>query len=220
MAEELPMRSRQTRLALIAQFGCVLFILIMTAFHFIQPELHPFKRFGSEYAVGRLGWIMNLAFLGFASALAALSVTLGRALQPPLRSRAGAILFAIAALGILGSGLFNADLQGEAVTWHGIAHGLAGFVAFLSMLPGMVVVARRLHKVNVLRGGYRVLRSLSWLNVGMFLAMLFLFEPFGLVGLGQRVFLLGLFAWLLTAAEGFRSGQFSPGHPRSGMVSQ
>lgn len=99
------------------EFGCALFLLIMTAFHFIQPELHPFRRFGSEYAAGRLGWTMNVAFLGFGSALAALSIVLGRVLQPPMRSRAGSVLFAVAALGILGSGLFNADLQGETVTW-------------------------------------------------------------------------------------------------------
>lgn len=214
------MRSQQKTLALVTECGCALFILIMTAFHFIQPELHPFQRFGSEYAVGRLGWIMNVAFLGFAGALAALSVALGRALQPPVRSRGGAILFAVAALGILGSGLFNADLQGEAVTWHGIGHALAGLVAFLSMLPGMVIVAGRLQRANVLRGGYRILRPLSWLNVGMFLAMLFLFEPFGLVGLGQRVFLMGMFGWLLTAAEGIRSGQFSAAGERYEMVPQ
>jgi hypothetical membrane protein len=214
------MRSRQVRLALIAESGCALFIITMTTFHFIQPELHPFERFGSEYAVGRLGWMMNVAFLGFASALAALSVALGRALEPPMRSRKGAILFAFAALGVLGSGLFNADLQGEAVTRHGIAHSLAGLVAFLSMLPGMVIVSRRLYRVNVLRGGYRILLPLSWANVGMFLAMLFLFEPFGLVGLGQRVFLIGIFAWLLTAAEGIRSEQFSSAHERSRMVPQ
>jgi hypothetical membrane protein len=202
------MKSRQESLAIVTESGCALFIVIMTAFHFIQPELNPVERFGSEYALGRLGWIMNVAFLSLALGLAAFAAALGRALRPAARSRVGQVLFAIAALGILGSGLFNADPNGEAESWHGIGHAMAGLVAFLSMLPAMVVVSRRLHRANALADGYRVLRLLAWVDVALFLAMLFLFGPLGLAGLGQRIFLIGLFAWLLITAEGLRSGAF------------
>lgn len=202
------MKSPRKSLAIVAESGCVLFIAIMTAFHFIQPELSPLERFGSEYVLGRLGWMMNVAFVCFGTGLAALAMALGCALRPAARSRVGQVLFAITALGILGSGLLNADPNGRAESWHGIGHAIAGLVAFLSALPAMVVVSRRLHRANALASGYRVLRLLPWIDVSLFLAMLFLFEPLALAGLGQRVFLIGLFAWLLITAEGLRSGAF------------
>ena len=195
------------RLGTVAESGFAIFIAIMTAFHFIQPELNPLERFGSEYVLGRLGWMMNVAFVSFGTGLVAFALALGCALRPAVRSRAGQILFAITALGILGSGLFSADPNGQAESWNGIGHAIAGLVAFLSMLPAMVIVSWRLHRVNALAGGYRVLRLLSWVNVVLFLASLFLFEPLGLAGLGQRIFLIGMFAWLLIVAEGIRSGK-------------
>lgn len=42
----------------------------------------------------------------------------------------------------------------------------------------------------------------------LFLAMMFVFGPFGVIGLGQRIFLGGVFAWLLLAAHGLRTGSF------------
>ena len=196
------------RLGTAAESGFAIFIAIMTAFHFIQPELNPLERFGSEYVLGRLGWMMNVAFVSFGSGLAAFALALACALRPAARSRVGQVLFGFTALGILGSGLFSADPNGRAESWHGIGHAIAGLVAFLSMLPAMVIVSWRLRRANALAGGYRVLRLLSWVNVVLFLASLFLFEPLGLAGLGQRIFLIGMFAWLLIAAEGIRSGKF------------
>ena len=198
----------QQRLGILAEFGFAIFIALMTAFHFIQPELNPLERFGSEYVLGRLGWIMNVAFLSFAGGLTAFAIALGRAIRPPARSRRGQVLFFIAALGIFGSGVFNADPNGQAESWQGIGHAIAGLLAFLSILPAMVVVSKRLQQANALAGGYSVLRVLSWVNVALFLAAMFLFEPLGLAGLGQRIFLLGMFAWLLIASEGIRSGAF------------
>ena len=49
--------------ARIAMVATVFYFFVMyVAFVFIQPELNPMYRFGSEYAVGRMGWLMKLAF--------------------------------------------------------------------------------------------------------------------------------------------------------------
>ena len=48
--------------------------LIVIALHAIKPELEPSWRFVSEYATGRHGWIMKVAFVLWAVSCAALSV--------------------------------------------------------------------------------------------------------------------------------------------------
>ena len=82
-----PVISRIQTLSLLAIIGFSMFIIIMfsfhfISFHFIQPELDPMTRFGSEYVVGRLGWIMNLAFFFFAGGLFLLAATFKSGLVP------------------------------------------------------------------------------------------------------------------------------------------
>lgn len=201
-----PARTRPFSTITIA--GVLAFSLILVAFHFIQPELDPLERYGSEYAIGRMGWLMNLAFLALTAAIAGLAMALRRGLDSPARSRAGVVLLWISLPGVLGSGLFDADPQGLAMTWHGIAHALAGLLFFFCLMPAMILLSRRLGRSDRLRAGYRALPALAWVVPVLFVAMLFVFEPRGLVGLGQRIFLASTVAWLLLAAQGLRAGAF------------
>jgi len=216
------MEARTRGLAAIAMVSFALMVLILIAFHFIQPELNPLKRFGSEYAAGRLGWLMNVGFFSFAAGLASLAIAFGHSLQPPARSRGAGVLLGLSSLGILGSGLFNSDLQGtQPVSVSMILHSLSGFLAFLTMIPAMILLSRRVHLAKPLRGIRPVLlRYFPWLVLILFLAGLFVFEPLKLDGLGQRLFLTVMFTWLLAAAHAIRSGAFVPLTETSGATDE
>lgn len=203
-----PVHTRIQTLALLSVFGFCMFILIMFAFHFIQPELNPMTRFGSEYVVGRLGWIMNLAFFFFAGGLFLLAVIFKSGLEHITRSKAGEILLYLSAVGILGSGIFNADLQTAEKTTIGIQHDLFGFLAFLSLIPAMFVLSRRLKQLGKLQGVYKALSFQAWVVLILFFAFMFYFGPNDLAGLGQRLFLAAVFFWLILAAIGFNTGAF------------
>lgn len=69
----------------------------------------------------------------------------------------------------------------------------------------MFIFSRELHKAGRLRSAYKALRYLPWIATPLFLAMLFYFDPDNLVGLGQRLFLASVFAWLIAVAYGFQS---------------
>jgi Protein of unknown function (DUF998) len=45
-----------------ASAAVVVFFILLTALHFIEPEFDPSKRLISEYELGRYGWVMSLAF--------------------------------------------------------------------------------------------------------------------------------------------------------------
>lgn len=205
--------------------GTLFMLLVMyVAFVFIQPELSPLYRFGSEYAVGRMGWLMKLAFFVWAAGILAFAFALSKGLDAEARSRAGVVLFAIGAFGIFLSGVFNSDLmmqnpnpppiwvEGPASDSQKL-HAVGGLVAFFAMMPGAGLVSRRLRRAGRLRGGYRWLRPLSWLIPLAFVAFVTVFTAAGLIGLGQRIFIALLFAWLLLAARGLETGAFSSTPP-------
>lgn len=196
------------------------FVVVYIAFLFIQPELEPLYRYGSEYAVGRAGWLMKTAFFCWGVSLIAFALAMTEGLDREARSRAGIALFGIAAIGIFVSGLFDSDLmvlnQNPPPKWiepppsdEQVLHALGGLVAFFSMMPAAGLVSRRLRRAGRLRGRYRSLRLLAWLIPVAFVAFAFLFVPAGFAGLGQRIFLALLFTWLVVAARGLETGAFS-----------
>ncbi len=209
--------------ARVAIVASAFFVLVMyVAFLFIQPELNPLYRYGSEYAVGRMGWLMKAAFFVWGTGLLAFALAQATGLDPEARSPIGIALFAIAAVGVFVAGTFDSDLQvlnpSPPPLWieppasdEQQLHALAGLVAFFAIMPGAGLVSRRLRLAGRLRGPYRWLRALSWLITVSFFVFAFGFASIGLSGLGQRLFLGVLFAWLFMAAWGLGKGVFAPG---------
>lgn len=195
----------------ISIIGFSMFILIMFAFHFIQPELNPLTRVGSEYVVGKLGWIMNIAFFCFAGGLYSLAFAFRVGLNPNINSQTGVILLVISASGVLVAGLFNADLQGEQPTTAGMIHAISSLLTFLTLIPATFIFTRKLRKADRLKSKYKALRYLPWVITLLFLSMFFVFSTLNLVGLGQRLFLCALFYWLFLTSRGLQTGAFASG---------
>ena len=87
--------------ARIAIAGTLFFAFVMyVAFAIIQPELDPLYRFGSEYSVGRMGWLMKLAFFVWSGGLMAFAFAIVKGLDAESRSYTAIALFAIGALGV------------------------------------------------------------------------------------------------------------------------
>lgn len=69
----------------------LLFLVLLTLLHVIKPELEPSWRMVSEYAIGRHGWVMTVAFLAMAVSCALLVFGV-RALMPTLGGKIGVYL--------------------------------------------------------------------------------------------------------------------------------
>lgn len=210
---------RGAGLARISWLATFFYVLVMyVAFLFIQPELNPLYRYGSEYAVGRMGWLMKLAFFLWGAGMVAFAVAMAKGLDAPARSRVGIMLFAIGGVGVFTAGIFDSDLQirnddpppvwveGPPSTEQQL-HAAAGMIGLLSLMAAAGFVTRRLRLAGRLGSRYRALRALSWLTPATFVAFFFSVE-YGWAGLGQRVFLGVLFAWQLVATWGLSVGAF------------
>ncbi|NEZ02546.1 DUF998 domain-containing protein [Wenzhouxiangella sp. XN201] len=196
------------------------FVVVYIAFLIIQPELNPLYRFGSEYAVGRMGWLMKTAFFCWGFGLLALALAMSKGLGSEAKSRAAIVFFVVAATGIFLSGIFDSDLQirneNPPPLWiepppsdEQIWHAVSGIVGLSSLMIGAGLASRRLRVAGRLHGRYRWLRLLSWLSPMAFVGFATVFVPYGLAGLGQRLFLLFIFLWVILAAHGLAKSAFS-----------
>lgn len=211
-------------------WGTTLFFVVVMyiAFAFIQPELSPLYRYGSEYAVGRAGWLMKLAFFLWGSGMMALGLAMTRGLDAPARSLTAVILFILGGVGVFFAGVFDADLQTRnpdpPPVWlegppsrEQQLHGAAGMLGLLSLMAAAGFATRRLRRAGRLEGRYRILRALAWLAPLAFVAS-FIAASNGWAGLGQRVFLGVPLAWQLIAAWGMTEGAFAKqGFAQSGI---
>lgn len=208
--------------ARIALFATLFFFIVMyVAFPFIQPELNPLYRFGSEYAVGPMGWLMKLNFFVWGGGLFAFALGMAIGVDSKARSRIAVVLFMLAGVGVFLSGVFDSNLQvlneNPPPRWieppssrENTLHAIAGLVTFFSLMSGAGLVARRLRIEGRLNGVYRWLRVLSWLLPVAFVCFVAAFIPNGLGGLGQRIFIGLVLLWVILAARGLQKGAFVP----------
>lgn len=130
------------RLSLVSN---VVFIGLLAALHVIKSDVDPSWRFISEYAIGRNGWMMQLAFL----ALAVSNVATWAAIRECLRTklgRVGSALFLVGTFGLLIAAIFVTDpvnTPSERQTTSGNLHNLGGALGLLGFL-GTIIISIRL----------------------------------------------------------------------------
>lgn len=113
--------------------------VIIVSLHAIKPELDPSWRFISEYAIGRHGWIMKLAFLLWAASCAALALALRREVHT-VPGKTGVTILWITAAALVVAGLFPQDpvtAKPDDTTTSGAIHALASMIG----IPGLPIAA-------------------------------------------------------------------------------
>ena len=123
----------------VATGGAIGLLVIVALLHVVKPELDPSWRFVSEYAVGRLGWLMTLGFLTWAASCLALSVA-ARPFMTNARGRAGTRVLAIVGVALIVAGHFPQDpvtSTPDQATTAGMLHALASIVG----IPGIPIAA-------------------------------------------------------------------------------
>jgi hypothetical protein len=84
--------------AKLAIWAGIAFIVLLTALHFLEPELAPSWHFISEYQLGKFGWMMCVAFFSLGLSCISLCIALWR--QANLLGKAGLLMLLIAAAGM------------------------------------------------------------------------------------------------------------------------
>jgi Protein of unknown function (DUF998) len=189
--------------------GC--FVVAVLALHLLQPELSPLNEAVSYYVHGAQGWLFTAGLLAWGVGSAALLLGFARTIR--IRAgNAGLLGLAVWSAGVLTSGLFRADLQGQ---WNnspsvaGLIHENAARVSFIALPIAAFLLSHGLRRAPEWRRTASVLYLLALMiivSLIVFFASLLpvsdSLRPPILFGLTERMLLAVYAAWLCAAAIG------------------
>lgn len=204
-----PLSAFSKTVALVSFVAGIIFLVLLAALHFLEPEFDPSWRFISEYQLGQYGWLMSLAFFS----LMVSSASLFLAIQSQIRTVGGYIgllLLLVSAVGFALAAFFTSDpLTAAQATDHGKLHSmgaiLGGNIAGAAYFLGWSLAR------NIAWASARW--SLLWITGSAVVGQLASFwmqaimaqsnNTFGstvFVGLPNRLLIIALAGWLVAIA--------------------
>ncbi|TFD19266.1 DUF998 domain-containing protein [Cryobacterium sp. TMS1-13-1] len=196
-------RSSGRTAAQVAMVGVVVYVLVDIVLQFLPPHYSAISEAESNLAVGPFGWIMNLNFVGRMITCIAAVVALSTLGSAGVLQRIGLWLFFIGGLSSGVLAFFPTDIlvAGErgltAESVAGTIHLTVATIGFLAALAGICVLTAWLSRSRVLPRSRAVASVFSVLGVAgiLFLGLSSTVFP-GLLGLAERVCLLGILGWV------------------------
>jgi hypothetical membrane protein len=203
-------------LALIAMIGVLVYVSVDVVLHLLPPHYSPISEAESNLAVGPFGWIMNLNFLGravtsFAAVGALLAVArVENCLRLPGLLVPGLALFSVAGLCSAVLAFFPTDVAAPgqsviATSVGGTVHLVVATLGFAAALAAIVLLTLWVSRSGCLpaaRRGARTFTLLAGAGV-VFLALTVTVLP-SLIGLAERLCLVGILGWTYWVARGVR----------------
>ena len=183
--------------------------LVLLASAWLLPAISEYHLVGdniSELAIGQYGFLQTLAFVISGLGVLALAYAIHRLTAGIRGSLLGSVFIGIYGVGALVVAIFPSDrIDSKADVWTqsttGWIHSITAFVAYLSVITGMLVLtwtfARDMHWRSLVVG--------SALLAGAALALLFVQSEGPWVGLMQRLTITAISGWLILVALRVRS---------------
>ena len=183
--------------------------LVLLASAWLLPAISEYHLVGdniSELAIGQYGFVQTLAFVISGLGVLALAYGIHRVTAGIRGSLLGSVFIGIYGVGALVVAIFPSDrIDSKADVWTqsttGWIHSITAFVAYLSVITGMLVLtwtfARDMHWRSLVVG--------SALLAGAALALLFVQSEGPWVGLMQRLMIAAISGWLILVALRVRS---------------
>ena len=189
-----------------AAFACLcFFVAVVATLPWLQPGYDIVSQAISETALGRLGWLQDVAFC----VLGVGTVSLALVLRRTTPSRVGPALLVVAGLLDVVSALFHTTLPGQPRTTASYVHQGAGMATFVLTIVSIFVMARAFRRTTAWAGFARP--SLVW---GCVSALCFVVlgpknfpHDFGIT---QRTMAASFISWMLVAAWRARRVALTP----------
>lgn len=109
-------------------------VLVVIAFHFLQPDNDPVQRAVSTYAYGDFGWMVKTALIVVGIGAIAIAQGLREALSNGRSAAVSWTLVLAAAIGFVFAGVFSGHPSDEVrMTTNGIVHFAAAVVLMVAM---------------------------------------------------------------------------------------
>jgi Protein of unknown function (DUF998) len=192
-------------LALLTIVGIAVYLVNLTALHFLRPDVNPVLEPISTYgAIGPYGFLFVTALLGSVLAAFALMVGLYWGIAPRGRSYVGLFLLGLYGISELMVAIFAMDVGGEA-TMAGTIHNIVGNISFFAFPIGVILLSLGMGKDERWRSFRRPALAVSVLVV---LTVILTMVGFNIgIGFGvtQRLANVTALGWMLVVALHLRS---------------
>ncbi|MFO7689446.1 MAG: DUF998 domain-containing protein [Cryobacterium sp.] len=204
--------------ALIAMVGVVLYAAVDVVLQCLPPYYSPISDAESNLAVGPYGAVMNLNFIGRAvstlcAVVAIASVGAGSALR-----QIGLVLLSLGGTSSAVLAFFPTDIGVQGATVTGAIHLSVAGLGFAAAVVAMVLLTFWLARITALRATRTVTIVTAGIAVVGALALSASLIAFpGVLGLAERVCLVGMLAWVFVVCGGIRRGH---GAGRFGQASR
>jgi hypothetical membrane protein len=181
----------------------VVFLLVLFTDGFLRPGYSPIRQYGSDLGLGwSLWWIFSVDVSIFGIMLFIFAAGLRQFFRPLLSRRrleATTILLVFTGMGGIIAGVFS-----EAIP---VGHATGGLLFFLSPTIAQLILGQKLRRLP----DWRRYGTYTLINGVVFLILAFPFDipaevwaqTFGVVGLVQRVELVGIFGWFVITGQRF-----------------
>lgn len=194
-----------------------LFVALVATLHAVQPDLTPSGHMLSEYALGRNGWLMTVAFYSLAASYLALFVAL-RSIVKGAGGYPGLGLLLIAAIGAAMGGLFPMDpvhTPSDQATQSGQLHGVGALLG----IPGLILAVSFINGSLMRRPAWRGSRRLLlWTALAVWLTLLVFATSMTLlitgkvsvnllIGWQNRLLMVSHIAWAVLLARHVRKNR-------------
>jgi hypothetical protein len=152
----------------------VVFLILLAALHFLEPEFDPSKRLISEYELGRYGWIMSLAFVSLGVGVLATVRSTEKA-STGRRGRIGRCCFLTISIAFFGGGIFYPYMPPNFASY---IHGLCGVIVIVTFPMAATLYGSGLahnQAWTALRGQLRWATVLVWIRLLLFVGSVIVF---------------------------------------------
>ncbi len=199
------------RAARVSMAGTGLFLVLLALLHALRADLDPTWTVISEYALGKHGWVMTVAFLSLAAGCGGLIVGLWPRVK--VLGRIGLVLLAACGAGLALAAIFSMDpltataseatLSGKL---HSLGAGLGGNIPIAALLVTWSMsrdAAWSPHRTSLWLAA-----AVAWIGqIALVTSMAVMLPrnegklgPEVLIGWPNRLMMLGYCIWLLTVA--------------------
>jgi hypothetical membrane protein len=203
-------RLRAKPLAWFTLAGVVVYVAIDVLLRFLRPGYSLIYNAESDYGRGPWFWVMDLNFLLRCALSLAVAAALYRAARAGGPFRAGLVFLAIwaACSGLLA--FFADDVEGQPLQASGVVHLGLGFIAFVCVTIGTILISAGLRSDPAWRRAGTVLLAVSLAGAAAFLLLgSAAGHEHAPGGLYERIF-LGLELLWIALAAGFVAARRSP----------
>ena len=187
--------------------GLLCFLAVMVL-HILREEIHPLSQVMSDYANGKNGIIMTIAFYAFGFSSMALGFRLSWAIDRRGVTKSIPLLLALGGASLIAAGVFEVERAFVPDTIEEVIHSYASMVAFVLVITSMLLFSYACRSDARWWKFRWVSATLAVIAAGAAMASPFSADT-GWSGAVQRILGLAVLSWFLLTALHVRTKPFA-----------